>query len=153
MTENRIDYRYDECGLDNVILEGFPVQIDDDGDEVITVPDIHVLHRVLAYAVATKEGGLNPSEIRFLRTEMGLSQAELANVVGCDGQTVGRWERAETPISQPAEMVLRVLAIEHAEGDDLPIEEIARRTVYSAVQKPYVIDATSPGDYHQKVAA
>jgi DNA-binding transcriptional regulator YiaG len=153
MTERRIDYRYDECGLDNVILEGFPIQIDDDGDEVITIPAINVLHRVLAYGVATKEGGLAPKEIRFLRTEMGMSQAELADLVGRDGQTVGRWERAETNIDKTAEMVLRVKAIEFAEGDDLPIEEIARRTVYSAVQKPYVIDATTPGHYHQKSAA
>ena len=33
-----IDYRYDECGLDNVILSGLTVVKDDDGDDVITIP-------------------------------------------------------------------------------------------------------------------
>lgn len=153
MSERRINYRYDECGLDNVILEDFPVQMDDAGDEVITIPNVNLLHQVLVYAVANKEGGLNPKEIRFLRSEMGMSQAELAKLIGRDGQTIGRWERGETNIDQTAEMVLRLKAIEFTGEDGVTIEELARRTVYSAVQQPIVIDAADPTNYPRKSAA
>ncbi|BDW99951.1 helix-turn-helix domain-containing protein [Maricaulis maris] len=153
MSERRINYRYDECGLDNVILEDFPVQMDEAGDEVITIPNVNVLHQVLVSAVAHKEGGLNPKEIRFLRSEMGMSQAELAKLIGRDGQTIGRWERGETNIDQTAEIVLRMKAIEFTGWAGLPIDELASRTVYSAEQKPIVIDAADPTHYPRKTAA
>ncbi len=70
-----IDHRYDECGLDNVILKGLPVVVDDDGEEVITIPNVNMLHRVLAATVASKETGLQPKELRFLRTELGLNSS------------------------------------------------------------------------------
>ena len=85
MSKRYVDYRYDECGLDNVILADFPVTIDDVGEEVVMIENVNLLHRVLVGAVAVKEGGLTPKEVRFLRSEMGLSQAELAKLVGREG--------------------------------------------------------------------
>lgn len=147
-----IDYRYDECGLDNVILKDFRTVTDDAGEEVVMIPNINLLHRVLVRAVASKDSGLQPKEIRFLRTELGLTQAQLAALVGRDAQTVGRWERGENPLDQTAEMVIRKHALEHAEGDDgLTMEELARLTVTSATQRPFLIDARDPA--HYKIAA
>jgi len=143
-----IDYRYDESGLDNVILKGLRVVIDDDGEEVVTIPNINLLHRVLASLVASKETGLQPKELRFLRTELGLTQAELADRVGKDAQTIGRWERGETPIEKSAEMVIRARALEYGDaGCALPMDELARRSIRAAVQPPFVIDASDPTDY------
>jgi len=95
-----VNYVYDECGLDNVILADLPVCVDDAGEDVVTIRNINQLHRVPMIEVARKDGGLTPKEIRFLRSEIGLSQAELAELVGRDGQTVGRWERGETPVDR-----------------------------------------------------
>ncbi len=148
MTVKYIDYLYDECGLDNVVLERFPLRLDDDGEEVVTIPNVNLLHRVLVHAVAVKEGGLKPKEIRFLRSELGLSQAELAKLVGRDGQTVGRWERGECPLDQAAEMVIRRKAIEYVGRSDLSVEQLAERSVYSAVERPIRIEASDPGSYH-----
>lgn len=153
MKERRINYRYDECGLDNVVLEDFPLQVDDAGEEVIAIPNVNRLHQVLVRAVAAKMGGLSPKEIRFLRSEMGMSQAELAKLLGRDGQTVGRWERGETNIDQTAETVLRVKAMQSVPGEWISIDEIVSRTVYSAVQTPILIDAANPLDYRPKTAA
>jgi len=147
-----IDYRYDECGLDNVILKDFRIVTDDAGEEVVMIPNINLLHRVLVRAVASKESGLQPKEIRFLRTELGLTQAGLAALVGRDAQTVGRWERGENPLDQTAEMVIRKHALEHADGDNgLTMEELSRLTVKSATQRPFMIDARDPS--HYKIAA
>ncbi len=152
MTVRHVDYAYDECGLDNVILKDFALQIDDAGDEVVTIPNVNLLHKVLVHAVATKPGGLLPGEMRFLRSELGQSQAELANLVGRDGQTVGRWERGETPIDQAAQMVVRRKAIEFADLEDVSIEVLAERSTYSAVQEPIRIQADDPDNYRPVAA-
>jgi DNA-binding transcriptional regulator YiaG len=143
-----IDYRYDECGIDNVILKDFRVVTDDLGEEVVMIPNVNMLHRVLMRLVASKESGLQPKEIRFLRTELGLTQAQLAELVGRDAQTIGRWERGENSLDQTAEMVIRKHALEHADGDDdLTMQELARRTTLTATQRPFMIDAHDPNDY------
>jgi DNA-binding transcriptional regulator YiaG len=142
-----IDYRYDECGLDNVILKNFTVHTDDAGERVVSIPYVNLLHKVLTCVIASKGTGLQPKEISFLRTEMGLTQAQLAALVGKDAQTVGRWERGETAPEQSHEMIIRMRALEHI-GDELPsIEELARRTVKASVEPPVLIDAQDPEHY------
>ena len=142
-----IDYRYDECGLDNVILKDLAVCIDDDGDEVVTIPNVNSLHQILLAQVAGKESGLLPKEIRFLRTEMGLTQAQLGHLVGRDGQSVGRWERGEAPIEQAHEMIVRQAALEHAKQAVTSMMELASRTTPAASERPYLIDASDPERY------
>lgn len=142
----RIDYRYDECGLDNVILKDLTVLTDDDGEDVITIPSVGLLHHVLIMEIASKESGMQPNELRFVRTEFGLTQAELAALVGRDVQTIGRWERGEHPIDKAAEIVLRAKVLETT-GGILKMEELARRTLASASQPPFLIDASNPAHY------
>jgi len=142
-----VNYVYDECGLDNVILADLPVCVDDAGEDVVTIRNINQLHRVLMIEVARKDGGLTPKEIRFLRSEIGRSQAELAELVGRDGQTVGRWERGETPVDRASEIVIRCKALEHAGADSVTIDELSRRSVYSAVEAPIRIQADDPAHY------
>lgn len=142
----RIDYRYDECGLDNVVLKGLRVLVDDDGEDVVTIPNVGLLHHVLMMEIAAKESGMQPNELRFVRTEFGLTQAELAALVGRDVQTIGRWERGEHPIDKAAEIVIRAKVLETT-GNMLKMEELARRTLASASQPPFLIDASDPADY------
>jgi DNA-binding transcriptional regulator YiaG len=147
-----IDYRYDECGLDNVILKDLRVVTDDDGEEVITIENIALLHLVLVAEIASKESGLQPKELRFLRTELGLTQAELAAIVGRDVQTIGRWERGENPIDKAAEIVIRAHALEQTDRE-LRVAEIAQRTLAAATQPPFVIQADDPARYRPLRAA
>jgi len=148
-----IDYRYDACGIDNVVLKGLPLVTDDEGEEVITIPNINLLHRVLTAQVASKETGLQPKELRFLRTQMELTQAQLAELVGRDVQTIGRWERGEHPIDKSAEIVIRAHALECARtGNPLRVDELARRTMSVAGQPPFMIDASDPDNYRPLAA-
>src|SRR5271166_3861745 len=125
-----MDYNYAECGLDNVIIKNMSCVIDDAGEEVYEIPNILGLHKVIAACIVRHPHGISPKELRFLRTEMGMTQGELAEIVKKDHQTVGRWERGEKPIDQNAEALIRLLA---AERLALPrtetIEELARRCV------------------------
>jgi DNA-binding transcriptional regulator YiaG len=141
-------YRYTECGLDNVLIEGLPVHVDDDGDEGYNIPNVKLLHKAIAASIVMHEAAITPKELRFLRTELGLTQAELARVVHVDTQTVGRWERGETPLQPAAEVIVRRLAIERL-GLEAPlsIEELSSRVVPSARPEPIRIDGSDPEHY------
>jgi DNA-binding transcriptional regulator YiaG len=143
------DYPYTASGLDNVILRGLRVLTDDAADVVIGIPNINGLYQLLAREVATKSTGLRPKEVRFLRTQLGMTQAELAQVVGRDTQTVGRRERGETAPDQSEEVVIRALALEFVGGRQAVPEMIAlaRMTTKSASDQPFIIDASDPENY------
>src|SRR5205085_3333553 len=111
------DYHYRECGLDNVVIQGVVPCIDDDSDPVVTITNITGLHQAIAGAIALHDAGISGKELRFLRTEMGMTQAELAKVVHHDTQSIGRWERSEHPIEPTAEAIIRLMAIERLDLD------------------------------------
>jgi len=118
-------YQYIESGLDNVFIKGLSPVVDDEGDEVITIPFVAALHAEIARGIVTRNGAIRGAELRFLRTEMGMTQAELAQTVNVEGQTVGRWERDEFTVDPTAETVIRRLAGERLiEAFDRSIEEL-----------------------------
>ncbi len=152
---NAAIYHYKESGLDNVMVEGLPSCVDDEGDEVFTVPNVNGLHLAIATGIVEHAAGMSGAEMRFLRTEMGLTQAELASIVHHDGQSVGRWERGETPIDPAAEALIRLLAIErlHLPIDGKTIADISARCVPSAKPQQIVIDGSNPAEYRLLLAA
>ncbi len=141
-------YHYTECGLDNVYIEGFDPLVDDEGERVHKVPKINQLHHVIALAIVLHEHGISGKELRFLRTAMGFTQAELANRLHREALSIGRWERGERPISSNAEAVIRFLAIERLElSPELTVEEMTLRCVSTADPQLITIDGADPGNY------
>ncbi|HEV2629526.1 MAG TPA: helix-turn-helix transcriptional regulator [Pseudolabrys sp.] len=141
-------YHYKECGLDNVMVEGIPCQ-DDDGDEVVTIHNIAGLHHTIAEAIVAHKAGISGKELRFLRTEMGMTQAELAKVVHHDTQSIGRWERGEIPIEPNADAIIRLLAVERlnlSNGTD-SVEGLSGRCVPTAAPQQILIDGHDPTHY------
>lgn len=140
-------HHYTECGLQNVFIDGLEVVVDDDGDEIVTIPAINELHRVIAQGIVSHAHGISGDELRFLRTEMGYTQAELATLVHHDKQSVGRWERGEFDLDSSAEVIVRRLAIEKlglniADGMD----ELSRRSVPTVKTQPINIRKTECND-------
>ncbi|MBF0560713.1 MAG: transcriptional regulator [Alphaproteobacteria bacterium] len=147
-------YHYTECGLDNVLVYGIAPCIDDDGDEVITIPNINGLHKAIALTIIAREALMSGKELRFLRTEMGMTQAELARCVHKEAISVGRWERNETPIDPNAETLVRLMAQEKLELSlNVSVEELSGYSVQTANVPPIEIDGIDPDNYHQRVAA
>jgi DNA-binding transcriptional regulator YiaG len=148
-----IDHHYIESGLDNVFISGIDVSVDEDGDEVIHIPAINELHRTIALGIVKHGNGMSKQELRFLRTELGFTQSGLAQVLHCDKQTVGRWERGESPIDNLSQTLLRRLAIEKLELEDIGLEQLSRNSRQGgevqriAIQRsddpetPYVLEA------------
>jgi DNA-binding transcriptional regulator YiaG len=141
-------YHYKECGLDNVMVEGIPCQ-DDDGDDVVTIHNIAGLHRAIAEAIVAHKAGISGKELRFLRTEMGMTQAELAKIVHHDTQSIGRWERGEIPIEPTADALIRLLAVERLElnADVDGVESLSGRCVPTAAPQQILIDGNDPAHY------
>lgn len=140
-------YHYTESGLLNVYIEGLSPMTDDDGDEVIQIPAINELHCAIAQGIVSHGKGMSPQELRFLRTEMGLTQDELARLVHKDKQAVGRWERGERPIGGATETVIRSLAIDNLKLDALPggTEQLSKSSVPSAEIQPIKINHLEGG--------
>ena len=143
-----IEYRYTECGLDNVVIEGVSFVQDDVGETVVRIPNINGLHRAIAVAIVKRGMMMSGREMRFLRAEMGMTQAELAEMIHREPLTISRWERGETEIDANAETLIRLHAIERLALDVHDgVSEISGRSVPSAVQAPIVIDGSDPNNY------
>lgn len=142
------EYRYTESGLDNVIIEGATFVSDDAGVAVVKIPNVNGLHRAIAHGIVTRKVMMNGREMRFLRSEMGMTQAELAAMIHREPLTISRWERGETDIDANAETLIRLHAIKllKLEVDD-DVSEISGWSIASAVQQPIMIDGSDPNNY------
>jgi DNA-binding transcriptional regulator YiaG len=148
-TDMNSGYRYVESGLDDVFIEGLPLIVDDAGEDVIAIPNIHGLHAAIAEAIVTKPSSLTGKELRFLRTEMGLTQSDLAALIHREPLAISRWERGEvTPMDANAEVVIRLHAREALGlSMDASVKAIAESVVPGATNAPLRIDGSNPDDY------
>lgn len=147
-------YHYTECGLDNVVIDGISFVTDDGGERVVSIPNVNGLHKAIALGIVSRKQGMSGRDLRFLRTEMGMTQAELADMIHRESLTISRWERNENPIDTNAETLIRVHAIEVLA---LPvaagIKELSGWSTPSAVEQPINIDGSDPDNYRPKLAA
>ena len=125
-------YHYTVSGLRNVYIVGLEPFVDEDGDEVIRIPAINQLHHLIAKVIVLGEAGMQGDELRFLRTEMGQTQDELASILHVDRQNIGRWERGEVPIDGCAETVIRRHVVEKLQ---IPFEEKMERHFRDELRK------------------
>jgi len=73
---------------------------------------------------------LQPGDIRYLRTWLGLSRSDLAAVMGIRRETAFRWERGDArfPMTPIADRLLRLLVANRAPGAKLPLTISKPRT-------------------------
>jgi DNA-binding XRE family transcriptional regulator len=69
------------------------------------VDNINGLHRAIGLHIIEKENPMSRPEFRFLRSQMGLSRAELAKDFGVSDQTIANYEKG-IPIG-PADVLIR----------------------------------------------
>lgn len=103
-------YRYLGAGLPNVYLTNGYLEGSTPYGKTITIHDLEGLHNALGEMIASNPNRMTGYEFRFLRTELDLSQSILAACLGCDEQSVARWEKGKSKKVNPtAERLLRVL--------------------------------------------
>ncbi len=112
MESRKVNHKYTESGLPNVVLVGIEVRhCPKCGEEQIVIPRLEELHRVIAFKVASQAARLNGAEIRFLRKWLGWSGATFAKTIGVAAETVSRWENDKEAMGTTAERLLRLMAI------------------------------------------
>lgn len=105
------DHVYRESGMDHVVLRNVTkYTCPEDGRVFVQIPAIGKLHRALAHAIAEKPARLVPSEVRFLRDHLDLSNTQFADIMGVSPTQSSRWTTSE-PIGPQAERFLRMLAV------------------------------------------
>jgi DNA-binding transcriptional regulator YiaG len=110
-------YRYRGCGLDNVYLvNGVSCRKLASGEEAIAIEDIEGLHRAISLWLVESDASMDGPQFRFLRKELDMSQRQIAQLLGVTEQTVSLWERARSPVPQPADILLRALMKEMLNG-------------------------------------
>lgn len=110
-------YHYTECGLDNIWLANGYEFVDLPSGKHLKIVDIEGLHRAIGRILTDSKKDLTGKDIRFLRQEMLLSQANLAKLFDVTEQTIHRWETDKSEIPKPAESLIRLLYREHIKDD------------------------------------
>lgn len=101
---------YTACGLDDIYLVNGFTRETIDGEQYTTIEDMDNLWKAIARYVITEKKVLAPKEIKYLRGQMGLTQAELGAFLRVTDQTVARWEKGKgDAIPGPADSMIRVL--------------------------------------------
>jgi putative transcriptional regulator len=105
-------YHYTECGLSYVHLQnGFSEEVDPDYGRLVSFTNVPDLHKAIALHVIFKREPITPSEFRFLRKQMRLTQAALATEYGVSSQTIANYEKGETPIPKVTERFLKMQSL------------------------------------------
>lgn len=110
LKEKRIVRKYNECGLDNVSLNGVDYsKCDKCGEEYFGYGDTDQLHNLIAEVLIKKTSMLTGPEIRFLRTHMGYSGAAFAKFIGIAHETQSRFETGSKKPTQQYDLLIRAL--------------------------------------------
>lgn len=119
---------YTECGLDGVyLISGYElVKTPYEDGEGIAIKNLDALHRAIGIYLANQKKALSGKELRFLRKQMDRTQSQLGQVIGLSSQQVARWEKGESDISGPADVLVRALFIQHA-GGKVDLQSLAKR--------------------------
>lgn len=140
-------FHYTSCGLRNVWLKnGFVEKVTAYG-KAISIHNIEGLHRAIGLYLAGNKPRLSGAEVRFLRKELDMSQAHLAQVLGVAETSVRGWEKHRTQITKPAERILRLLYREHVSGDGTVRELVERLSEINrdAYKKEIKLEETGVG--------
>lgn len=101
-------HNYKECGLNNVVLKKVEFHVCSKcGSEYTNFGGIDKVHKLISQALLEKKALLTGQEIGFLRRELGLSKKIFAGRLGCDEETVRRWE-AGKHISTSTDRLIRM---------------------------------------------
>jgi DNA-binding transcriptional regulator YiaG len=120
-------YHYRESGLRNVWLVNGVRQRQTPYGPATSIANVAALHRAIGLWIVRKPGRLTGAELRFLRQELDLSQRRLAEILGCEEQTVSLWERRGR-MPKVADRFVRALYRETVEGN-AHIRDIVARLV------------------------
>jgi DNA-binding transcriptional regulator YiaG len=126
---------YKACGVDDIYLvNGFTREVID-GEEYIHIQNLKGLWKSIGLRLVSKKKVLAPRELRFLRDQMGLTQAGLGALLRVSDQSVARWEKGKGDAGS-ADIAIRFLYLnsEAAQPEGQQIFKHARKMVEKLVR-------------------
>ena len=105
-----------EIGLPVTLVDTVRVEIDEDGDEVIHIPQQKELIAALAMNIALDPMGLSGTELRFLREAIDMTGKDFAEAIDCSPEVLSRWENEKQPMGGYVEKVIRQLVCEEVKN-------------------------------------
>lgn len=107
------DYPMDELGTDSVVLKNaIEISCGDCGEKSVEIPNYNAVMRQIREKLCQLNRLLRGSEFVALRVPLGLTGQECANAMGVSNVTVSRWEHDVSPISAPADRLIRTWTLE-----------------------------------------
>ena len=133
-------FHYKDSGLDYIYLQnGFAIH-DTPYGRGIAIEDADGLHKAIAAEIVSSPRALRGQEVRFLRSQLDMSQASLADVLGLRRLQITRWEAArDRSIPSSADRALRFFfgmkLVGHELVDDIlelltEIDDLARQRTF-----------------------
>jgi len=110
------DYKYNESGLDNIVLQNIPMYVCSCGNRFPIIANIRQLHDLIAENIIKKSERLSGKEVRFLRKEMGIKAIDFAKLLNVSKVTISRWENENKPISIISDKLIRSIFVLKKEG-------------------------------------
>jgi putative transcriptional regulator len=120
-------YHYTESGLDDVyLLDGYTIHETPYGKGV-SIQNTDGLHKAIGKWLIAQPRPLNGAELRFIRTEMELTQRALAGIIGAEEQTLRLWEKNRKKfMPSTAERLLRAIYSEFL-GNNVHIKRMLEK--------------------------
>ncbi|WP_200986531.1 helix-turn-helix domain-containing protein [Pseudomonas cichorii] len=103
-------YEYTGSGLNGIFLKNGYRIVETAHGKGVSIENIEGLHRAIAADIVQQDSPMTGHQFRFLRKEQDLVQAELAEILRVDIQTIANWEkRGPEGVPGPADIAMRGL--------------------------------------------
>lgn len=119
-------YHYTESGLQNIWLVNGYTKRQTSSGEAVAIHDADELHEAIGRTLAMRPH-LTGAGLRFLRTELGLSQKRMGEMVGASEETVSLWER-KGRMPKASDRIIRAVYLEKLDGN-VHIADMIQRLV------------------------
>ena len=107
--ERPAEFRYQNCGLSNVVLAGGGVQVvacNRCGSTSTRVENEPQLLQVIGAALLISPPGMRGEELKYLRTLYGMTQSDMAKTLGTDRrETIAEWESMDRIWAKPSQEI------------------------------------------------
>jgi putative transcriptional regulator len=120
-------YHYTESGLDNIyLIDGYTIHKTPYG-EGVSIQNTDALHKAIGKWLIDQPHPFNGAELRFIRTEMELTQRVLAGLIGTEEQTLRLWEKSRKKfMPSTADRLLRAIYSEFL-GNNIHIKRMLEK--------------------------
>ena len=113
-------YHYRDCGLDYVYLKDGFTHHETPYGKGVSIVAVDALHEAIAREIVSSPRPIRGQEVRFIRSLLDLSQADLARTIGTTRASVARWEaRGSLAIKGMADTALRLIYSSQADEASL----------------------------------